>query len=184
VQAILIVLPLVILVAVGAWSLRQDRLLAEQEARDDARQFAERLLPELAEAIADPLSVALASAHAQTSASNPAFGSLLFQVSQSGRLLKPAPVADPLPRPLDPAELDPALAEIWQTARRAEFRDSAADTALTSYRLFIDQSPPNDFAAFARMSVALLEVQQGRKPEALEQLRTLLTGNPLTLLES
>ena len=183
-QAILIVLPLVILVAVGAWSLRQDRLLAEQEARDHARQLAERLLPELTEAIAGPHTVALASAHAQASASNTAFGAVWFQVSPSGRLLKPAPVADPLPRPLDSAELDPALAEIWQTARRAEFRDSAADTALTSYRLFLDQSPPDEFAAAARISVALLEAQRGRKPEAQEQLRTLLTGNPVTLLES
>jgi signal transduction histidine kinase len=180
----LIVLPLVILVAVGAWSLRQDRLLAEQEARDHARQLAERLLPELTEAISGPLSVALASAHAQASTSNTAFDAVWFQISQTGRLLKPAPVVDPLPRPLDPAELDPALADIWQTARRAEFRDRAADTALTSYRLFLGQSPPDEFAVAARMSIALLEAQRGRKPEALEQLRTLLTGNPLTLLES
>ncbi|MCL4178776.1 MAG: HAMP domain-containing histidine kinase [Verrucomicrobia bacterium] len=183
-QAILIVLPLVLLVAVGAWSLRQDRWLAEQEARGDARQFAERLLPEMSEVIAGPHSAALASAHAQAPASNTAFGAVLFQISQSGRLLIPAPVADPLPRPLDPAELNPALAEIRQTAHRAEFRDSAADTALTSYRLFLDHSPPDDFAAAARISVALLEAQRGGKPEALEQLRTVLTGNPLTLLES
>jgi hypothetical protein len=51
-QATLIVLPVVILASVGAWSLRQDRLLAEQEARDRARQLAEMLLPELAEALA------------------------------------------------------------------------------------------------------------------------------------
>jgi len=50
-QATLIVLRLLVLGAVGIWSLRQDRLFAEQEARDDARQLAERLLPGLIDSI-------------------------------------------------------------------------------------------------------------------------------------
>src|SRR5438046_8904408 len=42
-RAVLIVLPLVILAAVGLSSLRQDKLLAEQEARERARQIADEL---------------------------------------------------------------------------------------------------------------------------------------------
>jgi hypothetical protein len=67
-QATLIVLPVVILASVGAWSLRQDRLLAEQEARDRARQLAEMLLPELAEALARLHTHAVTSAEAQPGA--------------------------------------------------------------------------------------------------------------------
>jgi signal transduction histidine kinase len=183
-QATLIVLPLLVLVAVGIWSLRQDRLFAEQEARDDSRQLAEKVLPELVEAIVRARSDLLDSAHARVSSSNTAFSGVLFQVSQTGRLLKPSPMANPLPKPLEAAELDPGLADIWQAARRAEFRDGATDTALTGYRMFLDQSPPDDFAASARMSVALLEAQRGRQQESVEQLRTVINGSPGTLLES
>ena len=50
-QGLLIVLPVVLLAALGLLSLRQDRRLAEQDAQDRARELLRQLAPELARSV-------------------------------------------------------------------------------------------------------------------------------------
>jgi hypothetical protein len=183
-QATLIVLPVVILASVGAWSLRQDRLLAEQEARDRARQLAELLLPELADALALMHTDAVRSAEAQASTRLETPEVVSFRISSDGRLLEPEPLADPVPAPLDPTRLEPALARLWETARDAHFRDRAADAALTAYGQFLAGDPPDDFAAVAELGVAMLESQQGRQLQARDRLLAVIGKHPETRLET
>src|SRR2546425_13331506 len=92
-QGSLIVLPVVVLAAVGVVSLRQDKLLAQREAAERAQAIADDLLPKLSSALASMVSAG------QT-------GSLAFQVDNKGHLLFPPPVARvPTPIPLDPPTL-------------------------------------------------------------------------------
>jgi signal transduction histidine kinase len=183
-QATLIVLPVVILAAVGAWSLRQDRLLAEQEARDRARQLAATLLPGMAQRLAVLHTTITASASTQTTAPLESSRAIAFQIAADGQLLNPAPLAGLVPQPLDPNRLDPELARLWDTARAAQFRDPDIDTAVSAYGDFLEREPPDGFAATARISLATLEAQAGRQPEAMNQLRFVIEHHFQTPLES
>jgi hypothetical protein len=182
-QATLIVLPVLVLASVGAWSLRQDRLLAEQEARDRARQLAEMLLPELTEALVRLHTRAVTSAEGQAGTRPNVPEVVSFRVSSDGRLIEPEPLADPVPAPLDPTRLEPALARLWESARNAHFRDRAAGAALTAYHQLLAGNPPDDFAAVAELGVAAIEAQKGRRPQARDRLLFVIDRYPETRLE-
>src|SRR5580765_1089824 len=85
-QAALILLPVLVLAAVGWMSLRQDKILAEHDARERAGVIANELIPEIQQRFATP-------------GYSPSFS---FRVNEAGQLLFPpsrAPV--PAPRPLN-----------------------------------------------------------------------------------
>src|SRR5689334_13257367 len=87
-QAALILLPVLVLAAVGWMSLRQDKILAEHDARERAGVMANELIPEIQ----------------RTLGSAPSFS---FRVNEAGQLLFPpsrAPV--PAPRPFDVSVLN------------------------------------------------------------------------------
>src|SRR5881394_3015873 len=102
-QALLIVLPVIVLAVVGFFSLRQDKLLAEQEARERAQAIADELRTQLWMAVTN--GDALAGPPAP----------FRFQVDNAGQLIFPPGIAL-LPRPssLDASELNRVQARVWQ----------------------------------------------------------------------
>src|SRR5437879_12839335 len=94
-QALLIVLPILILAVVGFFSLRQDKLLAEKEAQERAQAIADDLRTQLWTAVTN--------GDAQAGPAAP----FRFQVDNAGQPLFP-PTDAPLPRPapLNFSELD------------------------------------------------------------------------------
>src|SRR5712691_7118254 len=81
-QGLLIVLPVAVLAAVGLFSLREDKILAQHEATERAQAIAD----EIAENIWSEL----------TSARDPSL--ISFKTDAAGQLISPAPFP-PLPQP-------------------------------------------------------------------------------------
>src|SRR6266478_3909684 len=118
-QALLILLPLAVLAAVSAFSLRQDRILAEHEAAERSQSIADDLLPKIWSEVTATNHLGGAETYA-------------FTVDAEGHLLSPPPLAPvPVPCPLDLASLTPAQRQAWQTAQltEAEARDSGSKAA-------------------------------------------------------
>ena len=106
-QAALILLPLLVLAALGLLSLRRDRALVEQEARQRAQELADDLASRLwtylsssppEERTIDPESIDAARAE---------LGAIMFTVSTRGELLRPPPVQPLSPQPADVGVLGP-----------------------------------------------------------------------------
>src|SRR5262245_52390934 len=94
-QAVLILLPVAVLSALGWLSVSQDKILARHDATERARSIAE----ELAGKIWTELTAA---------GSNAASGPHYFQVDDAGRLIFPPAYAQvPVPEPFDLSELNP-----------------------------------------------------------------------------
>src|SRR5262245_8497207 len=102
-QAVLILLLIVVLAAMGWYSLRQDKRHAENEAAQRAAAIAEELLPKLwAEVNARP----------EKNTGRP-----MFRVNLFGELVFPAPHNFlPAPAPLNDAELDAPARRLWSDA--------------------------------------------------------------------
>src|SRR6185295_15261281 len=100
-QALLILLPVAVLVTVGFYSLRQDKILAQHEAVERAQVIADELLPKLTATLVSEL-----------------LKSRAFEVNNGGRLIFPPPVAAvPTPKPLNLAELDSEQQRLWRAAQ-------------------------------------------------------------------
>jgi signal transduction histidine kinase len=153
-QGALIILPVAGLVMIGFWSLRQDKVMARQEAVQRANDVARELAPQLW--------------HELTSLGTNDVG-CEFQVDPGGHLLLPTPFEpNPLPRPLDPATLQPQAARLWQTAQQAEARAEVAG-ALSYYRQFLATEPPRNFAAVTHYTLGLLLMKANQPKTAVEQ---------------
>src|SRR2546425_10407578 len=89
-QALLILLPAMVLAAFGFISLRQDKRLVHEEAAQRAQAIADQLLPQLWNA--------MTNAQAPAESSKP----IRFEVDTAGRLLFPPQIASlPVPAPLN-----------------------------------------------------------------------------------
>jgi signal transduction histidine kinase len=153
-QGTLILLPCVLLAAVGFLSLRQDRLLARQAATQRAQGLADQLAPEIWRALTAPGSG----------------DGRQFQVDAEGRLAFPPPCAlNPVPRPLNPSTLAPEAAALWRKAQRAEAGGTAPAAALQAYRELLARHPPRPFAAAAHYSLGLLLAAEKDTGAALAQ---------------
>jgi len=82
----MILAPVLVLTALGLYSLRQDRLLAEAQARERAQQFADDFATELLAVLEK----------------EPPKNSLRFELDPTGKLIFPPPVS--LPSPSEPGE--------------------------------------------------------------------------------
>ena len=155
-QGTLILLPVLVLVGLGLWSLQRDKALARQEAAQRAQELAETLASQLWQGLtaAEP-----DSPHQ-------------FRVNRQGQLVFPPSVdLTPVPQPLDPKSLSPQAATLWQTARRAEATGADPQLAVRSYRAFLEQNPPRQFAAEAHYATGLLLARETRAQAAWEQFR-------------
>jgi signal transduction histidine kinase len=164
-QGLLIVLPVVLLAAVGFISLRQDRLLAESEATQRAEGLATDLAGDLKSKVD-----ALARSAQQAERG--------FKVDGAGKLVFPPSVEPvPVPKPFELAMLRPEQARLWRAAQSANGERDDAKTALAAWREFLDSKPPLNFDAEARYVSGLLLMKSGQRNEAAAQFRSVIDEN-------
>jgi len=169
-QAVLILLPVIVLAGVGWFSLRQDKLRAQHEAEDRAQSIADDLLPKIWDEV--------------TESPDRVHGRPMFRVNLAGELIFPKshePV--PIPMPLDTSELNTQQAQLWLSAQRtsAEASDSSASA---TYQEFLLTNPPDRFAAIARYHLGLLLLRQQNYRAAAEMFGTVARDYPAVLGES
>ncbi len=155
----LILLPLALLAGLGVYSLRQDRLLAEAEARDRCQGLA----GDYARAIA--LNLQNPAARAFSEITLDAGGNLL---AIGGSRPRAAMMESALPHPLPETALPPEQRQAWQAARAAE--SAQKEDAAALFGKFIALAPPPLFLTHARYSLALLRAAD-RDPAADDLLR-------------
>jgi signal transduction histidine kinase len=153
-QGLLILLPMLLLVTVGVYSIRQDKNLAEAEAKERAQRYADELQGKIATTLTGVYEGDL----------NNRFGwqTPRFVVDEKGKLIHPPAVAPLNPTSLNAAALHGAQAQIWNEANNAEFTTNRT-LAIGLYRKFLTNSPPPAFRARAAYSLA---VMLGRTDEA------------------
>jgi len=170
-QALLILLPVAVLAALGVYSLRQDRLLAQHEAAERAQALAADLLPKIYAGL--------------TNQDSGWFGPIGFRVSPQGSLISPAPWSpSPVPEVLDLQTLDPEQQRLWVLARTLEIRDSLSSNAIQAFRDFLKTNPDQTFAALSQFSLSVLLAREGERDEAVETLLSLLSQYPSAQTES
>jgi len=154
-QALLILLPLIVLAAFGWFSLRQDRAVAEAEARERAQAIADDLLPRFRNELT-------------SSKTNSSF---FFEVDRAGRLtFPPSYDAVPLPRPLALSDLTPRQMQLWLAAQ--------ASDRLEPYRAFVDANPPPDFVATAYFEIGIRYLKETNYSQAAEMFHRVATDYP------
>src|SRR5213596_381727 len=186
-QALLILLPVCVLSVFGVASLRQDRLLVEQEARERAGSVAEELSERIWNGLLGVNADFVPSDRdpRKAAAAERSRDEVIVEISPEGHLVRPPPFASaPTPQPLDDASLDEQQREIWREARRADFANADADAAIHAYGRFIESRPPAEFAAAARQSLGVLLLRQRRLNESAEQFGLIVDEHPEAVLES
>jgi signal transduction histidine kinase len=166
-QAVLILLPVAVLAVIGWASLRQDKILAEHDARERAQAIADQLLP----ALWNDLLTAPATETPER---------VVFKIDDEGRLISPPPYdPTPVPEPFSLAELSPKQARLW-----AASQTPATGTSAGNCRYFIDSNPPERFAAAAQYQLGMLLLQQHQWPEAERSFSLIAIRYPDAVSES
>jgi signal transduction histidine kinase len=178
-HALLILLPLLLLVAVGFYFLRQDKTLAEAEARERAQRYADELDRKISGSFG-----ALFDDSVGARSLNLA-GVPVFVVSTNGELVWPDRVAAPAPAPLSPAALATVQLQLWDVATSAEFTNR--QTAIGAYRSFLKSNPPEVFHARAAFALGVLLGQTDEAKSLFTDVATTTgffseAGLPLNLL--
>ena len=158
-QGVLILLPVILLAAIGLLSLRQDKALVQAEAVERAQVFAD----EFVEALWDELV-----------SDNDTNASPSFTVDNAGRLIEPPPSSwVPSPEPYDLSELTPTQLDLWRKLVGGE--TDGADASGLSNRLavaraFLDTNPPERLTAPAQFHSASHLARGGNAAAAREAL--------------
>jgi signal transduction histidine kinase len=170
-QGMLILLPVAVLAAIGWVSLRQDKILAEHDARERAQTIADDFLQKF--------SAELTSTGSRT---NAAFS---FVVDQDGGLIFP-PGWNPLPtpQPLNWSQLDSRQKLLWQKVRETISNGTNGDAATEAVNNFIASGPPKNFAAAACYDLGLLLARQKKVEAAMGAFDLLLEKFPEAAGES
>ncbi len=143
-RAILIVLPLILLAGLGIYSLRQDRLLVEIEARERCQGLAEAFARALALELQSPAPQAFSKITLD------ADGNL---VAVGGSRSRATMMEGELPHALTGTELAPEQRKAWAAARIAEAAQKPGAAALL--KSFIALAPPQIYLTYARYALAL-----------------------------
>ena len=177
-HGVLIVLPAVVLTVLAFVALRHDRLLARQQATEQAARLAQHaanvLLPE---ALAVPLpssadlealprlpdeEVVFAFAHRPP-------GWIAWQTDTRGALIYPPPEAALLPAEDTAIEgLTEEQRTCWNVAETGAFQGNNPQGATAELRRFLGLDPPPRFAAQALYQQGVLSLQSGNAPMARE----------------
>jgi signal transduction histidine kinase len=161
-QAALILLPVVVLAAIGSYSVRQDRRLAHEDAVERANAIAEDLMPKLWQAV-----------EAQTGITNLDARRLIFD--QNGNLLFPRPApGPPVPQPLEVSSLTETQKLLWAGLNESLSRTNGPDQITGKLQQFLETQPPPRFAAVARFDAATGLMVVGKDAEAAALLRKIL----------
>src|SRR5260370_36748738 len=175
-QGLLILLPALVLAAVGFFSLRQAKPLAQRDAAEKAQAIADELAQKLWAALAE-----------QKDDQRFRYS----EISTPGELVRPPPCAPFSLPPLNPSELSQEQSRLWSLAQPAERDERGLDAAIETHRNFLQLDPPRNFAAAAHFGLALLLARQGNAQAAAEMFDLVLkkyagatgeTGLPLDLL--
>jgi signal transduction histidine kinase len=169
-QALLLVVPVIVLLVIGLGSLRQDKAQAHREAAERAQHFAGALV---VRGIATFLPAAV---------DPPAGGGCCFQVDASGTLLFP-PMPALIPKPLLITELIREQAELWRSAQKLESQSDGSAQAVAAYTSFVALGPPEGFAANALYSLGLLHLAKGDYPKALSAFGKVVEDHPEAVTE-
>ncbi len=173
-QALLILLPVTVLAAIGWASLRQDKILAEHDAAERAQVIAD----DLAAKIWNEL---MAKAPFPLDPSN----GPVFEVDQTGRLMfPPAAVPLPLPKPFDLAGLNAGQRQLWLRLQGADAGQSDSETVIQAFRDFIGSHPPERLAAAAGYDLGLSLARQRKNAEAMEMFDRVVEKYPEAIGES
>ena len=170
----LILLPVAVLATIGWASLRQDKILAEHDARERAQVIAD----DLAAKIWNELTAK------ESSLLDPSNGPA-FEVDQAGQLMfPPAFAAIPVPIPFDLGELNAGQKQLWLELRSADTGRQNSGMVLQTFRDFIGSHPPERFAAAACYGLGLALAQQGKNAEAAEMFDRVVKKYPEAVGES
>src|SRR5437016_10527076 len=125
-QALCILLPVAVLAAVGIFSLRQDKILAQHEANERAQTIADEFLPKIWADL--------------TAMKNPEqFKHHAFEVDRAGQLVFPPPIAPVLvPKPFNLAELNSKQAQLWRSIQALEANPIDRPSAIQPCHDFLD----------------------------------------------
>ena len=167
----LILLPVAVLAAIGWVSLRQDKILAEHDARERAQTIADGFLQ-----------IFSAELTATGSLTNTA---LSFVVDPAGGLIFP-PAWNPLPtpQPFNLSQLDDRQARLRQKVQETISAGTNGDAATEAVNDFIASGPPENFAAAACYDLGLLLARQKKVEAAMGAFDLLLEKFPEAVGES
>ena len=170
-QGMLILLPVAVLAAIGWVSLRQDKILAEHDARERAQTIADGFLQ-----------IFSAELTATGSLTNTA---LSFVVDPAGGLIFP-PAWNPLPtpQPFNLSQLDDRQARLRQKVQETISAGTNGDAATEAVNDFIASGPPENFAAAACYDLGLLLARQKKVEAAMGAFDLLLEKFPEAVGES
>jgi signal transduction histidine kinase len=194
-QGILIICPAVLLAGFGLMSLRQDRLLAEHEAVQQARSIATNLVhSRLPAALLADQALTSEDSLIKAGSERPQDDPLLrLNKSDPPRIafnaqhetLFPGEYSGwPDPQPLDLSELSAELLSLWTELSIGAAGLSDPESTLETAALFISKEPPNPFAACARYYQAVLLGHIGAVPESRRALEQLIAQHPDAVAES
>ena len=160
-QALLILLPVAVLAALGFHALRQDRRLVHQDAVQRAQGITDELLPKLWLAFQDTNLVARADERR-------------IKFNESGELIFPLPPpGPPQPKPLDLSQLTAGQLDLWAGLNRELEAPTNASIEKLLGELLASESPRRA-ASLARLRAAQSLVSIGKKEEALTLFSELL----------
>jgi signal transduction histidine kinase len=169
-HGVFILLPVIVLATVGLISLRQDRLLAEAEARQNAQRYA------------DEICRAFQSRASSKDASDRTY--LAFRINGHGQLIMPPP-APTLPIPSAEAEvLSAEQQNWWMTATGTATDPQARTNAISACEKLLATTAPTQIAGSTLYRLALLLDADGKRVEARRALQTFELQYPQTLTQS
>jgi signal transduction histidine kinase/tetratricopeptide (TPR) repeat protein len=171
-QALLLIVPVIVLLVIGLNSLRQDKIQAHREAVERAQQLADSLATR-----------GVAMFVRQRDEQSPGTADV-FQVDAAGDLLFPPPIAPLTPRPLPISKLTKEQADSWRRAQESEPRINEFARAITAFTNFLALKPPAEFEANSEYSLGLLLNARDDFSEGAQFFRKLILEQPNAMAES
>ena len=167
-QGIFILLPVIVLAGAGLYSLREDRKLAQREAREKAQALADEMVRVLWTELTDPVNLAQLTNHS-------------FRVDAAGRLLFPPPEPSlPVPQPLELSGLSEGQQRRWRTANEA----NRGPDAIAACQELLASSLSTNLEANVTFRLAVLRARDGNVSEAIAAFQSVVERYPAATGES
>ena len=163
-QAALILLPVIVLAFMGWYSLRQDKILAEHDAKERAQAIADDLLPKVWNELTPRKNLK---------------EQLAVEIDQAGHLLFPPPIPPvPTPKSFNLAELNPEQTRLWAVLQNGEAVSSNPDSLIEAWEKFIAAEPPENLAAAGGYDLGVLLERQKKYASAAEVFGAVVNQYP------
>ncbi len=167
-QGIFILLPVVVLAGAGLYSLREDRKLAQREAREKAQALADEMVRVLWTELTDPVNLAQFTNHT-------------FRVDAEGRLLVPPPEPVlPVPQRLELSGLSEVQQRWWTTVNDT----NRGPDAIAACQELLATSLSTSLAANVTFRLAVLRAREGSLSEAIAAFQSVVERYPAATGES